>query len=144
MIITPVTKQDHSELIAIWEASVRATHHFLNNADIESLRPLILDQYFDAVTLQCARNEQGAILGFCGVAENNLEMLFIHPDHFGKGAGKALCRHAIQKMGVTSVDVNEQNPKATDFYKHMGFVITGRSAMDGQGNPFPLLHMALG
>ncbi|MFV0347195.1 MAG: acetyltransferase [Halodesulfovibrio sp.] len=144
MIITPATQQDYSELIAIWEASVRATHHFLNNADIESLRPLILVQYFDAVTLQCARNEQGTILGFCGVAENKLEMLFVHPDHFGKGVGTALCRHAMQKMHVTAVDVNEQNPKATGFYKHMGFVITGRSAVDGQSNPFPLLHMTQG
>ncbi|PYA46468.1 GNAT family N-acetyltransferase, partial [Serratia marcescens] len=27
--------------------------------------------------------------------------------------------------------------------RHYGFVITGRSPLDGQGNPFPLLHMKL-
>lgn len=39
--------------------------------------------------------------------------------------------------------MNEQNPQASGFYRHYGFVITGRSPLDGQGNPFPLLHMKL-
>jgi putative acetyltransferase len=39
--------------------------------------------------------------------------------------------------------VNEQNPQAVGFYEHIGFLITGRSTLDGQGKPFPLLHMKL-
>lgn len=42
-----------------------------------------------------------------------------------------------------SVDVNEQNPQAVGFYLHYGFVQTGRSPLDGEGRPFPLLHMSL-
>jgi putative acetyltransferase len=42
------------------------------------------------------------------------------------------------------VDVNEQNPQGVGFYRHMGFEQVGRSELDGQGNPFPLLHMRLG
>jgi putative acetyltransferase len=42
-----------------------------------------------------------------------------------------------------SVDVNEQNPQATAFYQHYGFVQTGRSPLDGEGRPLPLLHMNL-
>jgi len=136
-------KKDYPELIAVWEASVRATHGFLSEEDIQVLRPLILEQYFDAVELYCVRDEQGVIQGFCGVAHGNLEMLFVAPESRGRGIGTALCRHAVDHLGVTRVDVNEQNPQALGFYEHFGFKIIGRSPLDGQGNPFPLLHLAL-
>jgi putative acetyltransferase len=42
------------------------------------------------------------------------------------------------------VDVNEQNDQAVGFYRRMGFEVAGRSAVDGLGQPFPLLHMRLG
>ena len=48
---------------------------------------------------------------------------------------------AIHAGGVRYVNVNEQNPAALGFYRHMGFVVTGRSAIDGQDRPFSLLHL---
>jgi hypothetical protein len=33
--------------------------------------------------------------------------------------------------------------QALDFYQHIGFSVTGRSPVDGQGKPYPLLHMVL-
>jgi hypothetical protein len=29
------------------------------------------------------------------------------------------------------------------FYRHIGFSVRGRSPLDGQGKPYPLLHMTL-
>ncbi|WP_338666857.1 GNAT family N-acetyltransferase [Pseudodesulfovibrio methanolicus] len=143
MRIENAHKEDYPELLKVWEASVRATHDFLSEEDISSLRPLILKHYFDAVELCCVRDEIGKILGFCGVADGNLEMLFIAPDSRGRGIGTALCRHAVDRLGVTKVDVNEQNPQALGFYRHLGFKVVGRSPLDGQGNLFPLLHLSL-
>ncbi|WP_311568138.1 acetyltransferase [Photobacterium arenosum] len=143
MKIEIVEKADHLSLIDIWEASVRATHDFLLEEDLQELKPLILDQYFDAVDLRCARNGKGEILGFCGVHDGNIEMLFISPDVRGKGIGALLVAHAIKVQGASKVDVNEQNKQALGFYLHMGFSITGRSSVDGQGKPYPLLHLAL-
>lgn len=37
----------------------------------------------------------------------------------------------------------EQNSQALGFYQHIGFSIIGRSELDGQGKPYPLLHMEL-
>ena len=143
MYIEKVTKSDHLQLIEIWEASVRATHHFLAEADLQTLKPLILAQYFDAVDLRCAKNAQCEILGFCGVHDGNIEMLFISPAARGKGLGALLAAHAVKEQGATKVDVNEQNEQALGFYQHIGFKVTGRSPVDGQGKPYPLLHMAL-
>ncbi|MFM5147650.1 acetyltransferase [Aeromonas rivipollensis] len=134
---------DYQALIALWEASVRATHHFLQEADITALKPLILEHYFAAVDLVCARGEEGEIAGFCGVHDGNIEMLFIAPEARGSGVGRLLVTHAIQRQGARRVDVNEQNAQALGFYQHLGFEVTGRSPLDGQGKPYPLLHMAL-
>lgn len=141
--VESVGKSDHLTLIEIWESSVRDTHDFLSEDDIAALKPLIFEQYFDAVDLRCAKSADGHILGFCGVAEGNIEMLFVAPEARGKGAGTLLCGYAIQNQRATKVDVNEQNPQAIGFYQYMGFSIVGRSEVDGQGRPFPLLHMVL-
>ncbi|GAA0584585.1 acetyltransferase [Halomonas salifodinae] len=143
MNVESAGKQDYLTLIAIWEASVRATHDFLAEEDLQELKPLILDQYFDVVDLMCAKNDEGEILGFCGVHDGNIEMLFVSPEARGKGVGSLLAQYAIEAQGATRVDVNEQNHQALGFYRHIGFSVTGRSPLDGQGKPYPLLHMEL-
>ncbi len=143
MNIEKVAKADHLTLLEIWEGSVRATHHFLAEDDLQQLKPLILEQYFDAVDLRCAKNSNGEILGFCGVDDGNIEMLFIAPAVRGKGIGALLASNAIHEQGASKVDVNEQNAQALGFYQHLGFKVTGRSPVDGQGKAYPLLHMAL-
>jgi len=141
--IQAVNKKRHPELLKVWEASVRATHDFLGEADIAFLKPLILESYFDAVELRCAVDQNGRALGFVGVAGNKVEMLFIAPELRGKGVGALLMEHAVKQQGATKVDVNEQNLQAVGFYQHLGFRIVGRSPTDGQGRPFPLLHLEL-
>lgn len=46
-------------------------------------------------------------------------------------------------QNAIKVDVNEQNNHALGFYEHIGFKVVGRSPLDGQGEPYPILHMAL-
>ncbi len=143
MQIDTTTKAEYLTLIEIWDASVRTTHGFLNEEDISSLKPLILEHYFDAVDLRVAKNVEKEIVGFIGIAECNVEMLFISPDYQNKGVGSLLLKNAIKYQSAIKVDVNEQNPDAIGFYKYLGFSITGRSPLDGQGNSFPLIHMEL-
>jgi len=141
--IDTVKRSEYGTVVELWEASVRATHAFLPEEDIRYFKPLILDQYLDAVELRCARNASGEILGFLGVADGKIEMLFIAPDRLGQGIGRQLLDHAIREMGATLVDVNEQNPQAVSFYEHCGFRIFKRSPLDGLGKPYPILHMQL-
>ena len=140
--IDKINQTEYQEVVDVWEASVRATHHFLNEADIEYFKPLILNTYLNAVELYCIRDND-KIIGFAGVADQNLEMLFIHPEYIGKNIGKALLDHSINKLNVTKVDVNEQNRQAVGFYKHCGFAVMGRSELDSSGKPYPILHMEL-
>lgn len=141
--IGAVQEHDFDTLTGLWEASVRATHTFLKETDIVWLRPRIRNHYLIHVELRAFRDEHHAILGFVGVANAKIEMLFIAPQAQGKGIGKQLLQYAIHHMKAVELDVNEQNPDAVGFYQHQGFEIVGRSPLDGQGQPFPLLHMRL-
>lgn len=141
--IIPVVSDQQDELVGLWELSVRATHHFLTDADIKMLKPLMKEYLGKVEKLLCICNEQGGAEAFMGVHGNKLEMLFVHPRSRGKGLGKTLVDYAIRVLGINEVDVNEQNPLAIGFYEHLGFQVYDRSARDGQGNPFPLLHLRL-
>ncbi|MEN2280901.1 GNAT family N-acetyltransferase [Algoriphagus sp. SE2] len=141
--IDNIDKKEYKEVVKVWEASVRATHDFLKEEDIEYFKPLILNTYLDAVELKCVRDNNKKIIGFLGVADQNLEMLFIHPDFRGIGIGKTLLDYSIGNLNVTKVDVNEQNEQAVKFYKHCGFEIKNRSELDSYGKPYPTLYMEL-
>lgn len=137
-------ESDFHKLLTIWEASVRATHDFLNPDDILFFKNII-QQYnaFSLVELTCILDEHNKILGFMGIAANKLEMLFLDPAARGKGLGKQLMLHAFEVYQITKVDVNEQNEPARQFYEHFGFKVQSRSPLDGTGKPYPILHMEL-
>ena len=140
--ISAVAPEDYPRIVEVWEASVRATHHFVTESDIEIFRPLVFDE-LPHNDLACVRDGNGLIVGFIGIVEGKVEMLFIHPDYRVQGIGRTLLRYAIQECGATTVDVNEQNDQALGFYLRMGFVVIGRSELDSNGKPYPLLHMHL-
>jgi len=136
-------ESEFTEMGELWEASVRATHHFLNEQDIAFFKSLLLNEYFKLVELFCIRDQEGLIMGFMGIESDKLEMLFVHPGAMGKGIGKSLLEHALQTFKVNKVDVNEDNQQAVGFYEKMGFKTISRSALDGMGKPFPILHMTI-
>lgn len=134
---------DLDELTALWEASVRATHTFVTEKDIDELRPIVRHQVLLDCNLRCIKNSEGRILAFMGVKGKHLDMLFVHPDLRGQGLGRFLVNHAIGKWNIETVDVNEQNPQAVGFYHYLGFETVTRSATDDAGRPFPILHLKL-
>lgn len=139
---------DYDLLTDIWEAAVRATHDFLTEDDIACYKRLVRDQYLHGVELVLAEDEEG-VFGFMGLVPPDADkgvpagvaMLFIRPDRQSRGAGRALLHFASAKYGPLLVDVNEQNPGARVFYEKCGFSLIGRSETDGEGKPFPLLHL---
>ena len=142
MLIEVASKQDFPDLLVIWEAAVRATHHFLPETSLQEIKSQLIPAYFSQVQLFIIRRKaDGQILGFAGIAEDKLEMLFVAPEHHGQGVGKALLHYVVKQHEVNVVDVNEQNPQAVVFYFSQGFVQVGRSSLDGQGNRFPILHL---
>lgn len=129
-----------NRLTALWEASVRVTHHFLRETDIENLKPYVTEELASIKHLYVAVGVN-APTAFIGIQNEKIEMLFVLPQHLRKGIGKRLVDMAVKNHKVIFVDVNEQNPEARAFYEKLGFVEFGRTEMDEQGNPFPIIEM---
>ncbi len=130
-------------LTVVWEDSVRATHDFLTPEDIDTFRPHVMIALRKIPSLTVATNQTGRPVGFSGVEDGKIEMLFLAPTARRTGLGRRLVAHAVDTGNANRLDVNEQNVQAVGFYKHLGFTVVGRSDVDGQGLPFPLLHLAL-
>lgn len=131
-----------SALLTVWEASVRATHLFLSDAEIRRIRGYV-PQAMAAVQHLVVAEEAGRPVGFMGAENGRLEMLFLSPDARGKGLGRQLMTDAMTRLNVTELTVNEQNPQAVGFYEHLGFAAYKRTDCDEEGNPYPLLYMRL-
>ncbi|PYY31198.1 acetyltransferase [Paenibacillus illinoisensis] len=143
MMVTSYRALDHAKLVAIWERAVRATHTFLAEEDIVFYKSVV-GEALSGMEVWEAVDSAGEPVGFMGLDGKNIEMLFVDADQHGKGVGRMLVMHAIDLKGNDlKVDVNEQNEGAAQFYNRMGFVQTGRSELDGSGNPFPILHLEL-
>ena len=132
---------DYDALTTVWLASVRATHDFLTEEDLNFYHRKLPCDYMPAVEIFAVKNDKGEWCAFIGLGEDAVEMLFVHPDQFGKGYGSRLLEYAVGDKGIRKVDVNEQNRQALQFYLKHGFSVVGRDDVDSEGKPYPVLHL---
>lgn len=136
-------KDSHKrEIVSVWENSVKATHHFLLESDFEEYKAILQNFDFKDLDVFCLE-DNAKIVGFIGIYSEKIEMLFLDPDYIGKGLGKQLIDFAFSNFEINYVDVNEQNPKATEFYQKWGFETFDRTEKDDMGKPYPILKMKL-
>lgn len=132
-----------NQLLEVWEDSVKATHTFLSNEEIENIKKYVPQALKGITHLIIIENETRQPIAFMGIEKNKLEMLFIKNNERGKGLGKKLLNYGIENYNVNDLAVNEDNPQAKAFYEHMGFKVYKRNELDDQGNPYPVLYMRL-
>ncbi len=95
MTIREAIPADHPTLLDIWLRSVRATHAFLTEDDIQALYPLVRDIALPALELWVLCESDVAV-GFMGLAGAKVEALFLEPQFTGRGGGRRLLDHARQ------------------------------------------------
>ena len=123
MSVVKVGPDDFEELAEVWEASVRATHDFLSEADIRELRSLLPVRYLPAVELRCLR-DAGRIVAFIGLDGSHIAMLFVRPEYRGRGCGRKLvewpspARKPIRSMSMNRI-------RRRWFYLRMGLRLSG-------------------
>lgn len=135
------TKHDYTTLLVIWERSVLRTHQFLSSESFKKIKNNI-PNWFINLNVQVWYKDT-SIVGFSAINNTHLEMLFLDESFFGMGYGSRILQTLISKFSVITVDVNEQNVQACNFYFQNGFKTTSRSEFDGMGMPYPLLHLQL-
>jgi putative acetyltransferase len=134
------TSADGPEVLDLWRRSVDATHDFLSPQDRRAIDAEVV-AFLPGAPLDLAVDENNRVTGFMLLDGGHMEALFIDPDHRGRGIGRSLVEEAIRRHPHLSTDVNEQNIQAVGFYERLGFERHGRSALDGQGRPYPLIHL---
>jgi len=140
--IIKYTALQREQIIEVWERSVRATHKFVSVEDIEYFKKIVKNIDFSSFEVYCLILNK-KVLGFVGVADRSIEMLFLDPDFIGQGYGKKLISFAIDKLNAAGVTVNEQNELAVAFYKKNGFLTYERMEKDEEGKNYPILKMKL-
>ncbi|KAB1639912.1 GNAT family N-acetyltransferase [Pseudoclavibacter terrae] len=140
MSIRRAVPADVQDLLGIWRRSVEATHAFLSAADVDAIA-LDVESYLPRMSDLRVAERGGRLVGFVALEGDVIEMLFVDADAQGTGVGSTLLDAVLAGRALTRVDVNEQNSAGRAFYARRGFVEVGRSETDGEGRPFPILHL---
>lgn len=133
--------EDLARNFEIWCTSVLATHHFLSTEDFGNISELVEKSYLLCADLMVAVDADDLSHGFMGATGDHVDALFVHAASRGQGIGRLLLDSFLATRNEATVDVNEQNVSGRGFYEAMGFKPQGRSDIDSEGRPYPLLHM---
>ncbi|RYD60946.1 MAG: acetyltransferase [Verrucomicrobiaceae bacterium] len=140
IMIRPSRPDEGARIIEIWRGAVDATHHFLTPEDRLTIDEMVCG-FLPQAPLWLAVDENDYPLAFMLIDDGHMEALFVDPAWRGTGIGAALVQHGLTLHPKMTTDVNEQNNQAVRFYERMGFRQKGRSPIDGQGRPYPLIHL---
>ncbi|CAM5518538.1 acetyltransferase [Alcaligenes nematophilus] len=132
--------EDGQRAVEIWRKAVDATHDFLSVQDRQEIDVMVCG-FLPQASLWLAVDETDYPLAFMLLEQGHMQALFVDPDSRGTGVGKALVLHGLSLHPSMTTDVNEQNEQAVGFYEKMGFKRIGRSPVDDQGKPYPLIHL---
>ena len=131
---------DAPSILGVWQRAVDATHTFLLPADRRAIEAEV-QAFLPSVPLWVAVDSVDQPVAFMTMTDSHMDALFVDPAYAGQGVGRMLVDHAMSLHGVITTDGNAQNRAAVGFYLHLGFTETGRSALDGQGRAYPLIHL---
>ncbi len=125
MVIREYKEGDVDEIIGVWWQASHQAHHFLSpdflRWEEEKIREVYLPSAETFVLV-----DQGSVVGFISMFENEIGALFIHPAKQGQGKGRALLDHVLLLHKELDVEVFEKNFIGRSFYDKNGFVILQR------------------
>lgn len=129
-----------ARVVEIWRNAVDATHGFLSPEDRQAIDEMVCG-FLPQVPLWLAVDANDYPQAFMLIDNGRMQALFVDSACRGTGIGAALVRHGLSLHPNMTTDVNEQNGQAVGFYEKIGFKRTGRSPLDDQGRPYPLIHL---
>lgn len=126
------TQKLTEQLLGAWETSVRATHLFLSEGEIENIKQYVPQAIKEITNLIVTVNKDNNPIAFMGIENNKLGMLFVSANERGKGIGTKLIQYGIKEYSINELTVNEQNPNAKRCYKNNEFKVYKRTETDEQ------------
>ncbi|MEK4356837.1 N-acetyltransferase [Paenibacillus sp. FSL M7-1455] len=122
MQIRLMNEEDMDAVISLWLAASEQAHHFIDGAYWQSKQEDMRSVYLPMAESYVLENE-GEIAGFISVVQHLLAALFVHPDHQGKGYGRALMEYVKERVPKLELKVYKDNENAIHFYERQGFSV---------------------
>lgn len=114
------TAQDLDDLLSTWEAASEVAHPFLTKEFLALERENIPNLYIPNTETWVAE-EDGRVVGFVSLFENEVGAVFVHPSHHRQGIGHSLMDKARELRGELYVEVFKANQIGRAFYSKYGF-----------------------
>jgi putative acetyltransferase len=120
-VIRALEPADVDDLIRVWLASTIPGQSFLPEDHWRAMERDVREQLLPIAETSVVV-EDGKVVAFMSIIGDLIGGLFTHPDHQGKGHGRALVDQARLLHDPVLVEVFEANEKAIAFYRSCGFV----------------------
>ena len=141
--IRPLQEQDWADLLRVHDAA--RPDELDGSCDPRAFVPLAEDPEIEELKKSriWVAETDGRVVGFTAVDGGYLGWLYVDPNFYGRGIGRALLQHALQEQGGKSwTIVLEGNTPALNLYRSEGFEIVDRFESDNAGYPCTCLRLS--
>jgi len=118
--LRPYRNDDLEAVLSAWENASRVGHPFLTEAFLAQERKNIVELYIPNSETWVLEVD-GQVVGFMGLAGNEVGGLFLQPAYHGRKLGKLMMDKALELHGDLEVEVFEKNVIGRRFYDQYGF-----------------------
>jgi ribosomal protein S18 acetylase RimI-like enzyme len=122
--IRRATPADADTIGDVWLAAFKATYAFPPAHPDDDVRRWIREEIVPREETFVAVDPSGTVLGFMSLRDDDLDHLYVHPDHHDRGIGSRLVELAKERrpdgLWLFTFQVNAN---ARRFYEHRGFVV---------------------
>lgn len=140
VMIRAFEPDDADDVIRVWIASTIPGQSFLPEEHWRAMEPAIREDLMPIAETWVVE-EDGELVAFMSLLDDLIGGLFTHPDHQGKGHGRALIEHARERYDPVFVEVFEANADAKRFYRRRGFVDYQRRVDKESGLPQLIMRL---
>ena len=114
-------ESDLQDILNIWYQASTLAHPFLDDAFVEKVKKDMRELYIPG-SETWVYEENGVIIGFIGMMENEIGGLFVLPNHHSKGVGRQLVDFISELHEELEVEVFKENKIGRAFYDKYGFI----------------------
>ena len=140
-MIREYQSEDADAVVSIWREATALAHPFLKPEfvaqETDNLRNIYL-KFADTSVME----QNGTVVGFIALIEDEIGGLFLQPSFHGRGLGRTLVDHAVALKGPLRVEVFAQNAIGRRFYQKYGFADCGEYLHENSGEQTLKLAMA--
>jgi GNAT superfamily N-acetyltransferase len=139
----PIDASSSCSLIrACLKGDISLTHSLCEKLCIRQTPQMLLEQA--RLFYVSVYESDHRILGIAGLDMNEIRLLYVSPEHQGKGIGRALLDHLIPMAPAALFpDIFVYSSlTAVGFYKACGFIKKGPFSFDIDGDTLPTVFMA--